>query len=527
MVQAGSVALVVEEAKPVVGIPVLAHRHLRDAFRPSPPAFRRASMRLIIRSLRLRSRTRAGYPTAARRPGWPTPARPRRVASGALRPADATLVGGDRAPAIDPDARGAARPRASSQTAKLHALAGIQSTTGLPGSGIASHRAAVLAQVDGQHRIYADHVARAVDAAGAVGDEVVAERFRRARLGSWPDRLIGRDGRRIRWADYRAEGLETLSCTDVCADRGDVVGHGRVDQAQDPCGENPAPLTLGVVVADRRVGHERIAARPDPAAHVRESRVAGDRRADHRHAGLTEIAPPPSSARRRPSRCASWRPAIRSGPSERTTTNRDVSSPRRRGRSGIVTVRPSPGGMSIAVRSAGAPAVGCQASRTRPRSRPPSGVAQPHLRDRALAEEHAAWQPSLDGDRPADRVRRRHPPSVTSVHSADPAPRREPRIDARGREQHHGHGAERRRAAAGGPSRTGCSSLLRRLPSWCTSSGVGLERCGRSRQIGHAGLLQHRAEHGVDRRRPRARRRDAAGAGGARSARAASARGRA
>ena len=71
----------------------------------------------------------------------------------------------------------------------------------------------------------------------------------------------------------------------------------------------------------------------------------------------------PRASRRR------WRPAIRSGPSARTTTKREVSSPRRRGSSGMPRVLASPAGMSMRGRSAGAPAVGCQASRTRPRMR--------------------------------------------------------------------------------------------------------------------------------------------------------------
>ncbi len=76
------------------------------------------------------------------------------------------------------------------------------------------------------------------------------------------------------------------------------------------------------------------------------------------------------STRSRPGTSADrWRAASRSGPNERTVTRSASRSPRRVGSRGVTSRADSPGGRDTACRFRVAPADGCHASRTTPRTR--------------------------------------------------------------------------------------------------------------------------------------------------------------
>ena len=178
-----------------------------------------------------------------------------------------------------------------------------------------------------------------------------------------------------------------------------AVAHARGRGAPGVDDDHDVPVALGAPGAQHRRRRPRGRAPVDRAhvvaAHVLAQAVELGALPAHLHARVAvELAQPGEARgqmpaggegrqhadRRRPRRCATWRPAIRSGPSERTTTNREVelaAAPREqrdRRRRGSRRA-----GCSIAGCSAGAPAVGCHASRTRPRSVRAPGVAQSQL----------------------------------------------------------------------------------------------------------------------------------------------------
>ncbi len=151
-----------------------------------------------------------------------------------------------------------------------------------------------------------------------------------------------------------------------------------------------------------------------------------------------------STRTRQGTSCDPCRPASPSGPSERTVTRAAGRSPRRVGRSRVVSRRRSPAGTSSRCRCSTAPALGGQASRSRPRTRRRDGLVtrQPHLR--RLAQPHGGVAVPVQLQRRApDRPARR--PRASSSRSS------------RGDEQHAETGGEQQpdRGRRGQPRQAG------------------------------------------------------------------------